>query len=742
MDRFSSSSAAAQAWQGDAAGPSNLETPQMDHTALFSASTPTSSTPSRQTFPRRLSLLHNDVASPARASTGSDDAARKGARRLSLSSNQTVVSGAGPSSATVETPRRTKRSSISYISSPATDEGHLSRTLSNSSASGRTRTGSISRANIASRRNPSASQATSVTGDATSDADDWLMSEEDTSFSSATKSMAERDSAKVEALFNDTGYREGITAGKLSTLQAGFDQGFNETSHRASRRTLSLSSDESSSSRDLLRLIAEKERRCFELREELASEEASLQQLRSTWQRMATRELAYSAPSPTTTLSSRHRRGEGSTASSTGDVAIEAWNTLSSKLPGSFKLQLNNLLESIANVDNPPAEPIEKQSAMATKASPANVASSAGTDAAMLRPTYGSGLGVLEEEGSDVGSAALSPRSPRSPVNLGGGMPESNSTSPNCTITALGTGRATWQQPELQQPELASLAVQDSQALGFHVDSNGIAHACTAASGIRLIDADEEIAPSTPPKSEDSQNTSWTSRRTSVLGSLSSSLQSRLQSTSTSTNGSEETATFASMFAKRFKEARDNASDLLREAERKLGNAMAMDEFLNVASPAHASQRPRSPQITLDEASTDTMYQRQDAIAEDGSAWYAAAGGQPRRSSCSSRNDTLSAQTRACDSTRTDGMARLSISSSSSHGSRATGAGIYASPHLSPVIGGAPGAAGVFGMLMGSQSDLNRRASGDSWSWRANDDDDEDWQASAHDRSGGAAKLT
>lgn len=457
---------------------------------------------------------------------------------------------------------------------------------------------------------------------------------------------------------------------------------------------------------------------------------------------MATRELAYSAPSPTTTLSSRHRRGEGSTASSTADVAIEAWNTLSSKLPGSFKLQLNNLLESIANVDNPPAEPIEKQSAMATKASPANVASSAGTDAAMLRPTYGSGLGVLEEEGSDVGSAALSPRSPRSPVNLGGGMPESNSTSPNCTITALGTGRATWQQPELQQPELASLAVQDSQALGFHVDSNGIAHACTAASGIRLIDADEEIAPSTPPKSEDSQNTSWTSRRTSVLGSLSSSLQSRLQSTSTSTNGSEETATFASMFAKRFKEARDNASDLLREAERKLGNAMAMDEFLNVASPAHASQRPRSPQITLDEASTDTMYQRQDAIAEDGSAWYAAAGGQPRRSSCSSRNDTLSAQTRACDSTRTDGMARLSISSSSSHGSRATGAGIYASPHLSPVIGGAPGAAGVFGMLMGSQSDLNRRASGDSWSWRANDDDDEDWQASAHDRSGGAAKLT
>lgn len=46
--------------------------------------------------------------------------------------------------------------------------------------------------------------------------------------SSSTKhDMITRDSSKVQRLFYDTGYREGITAGKLSTLQAGFDQGFN-----------------------------------------------------------------------------------------------------------------------------------------------------------------------------------------------------------------------------------------------------------------------------------------------------------------------------------------------------------------------------------------------------------------------------------------------------------------------------------------------------------------------------------
>ncbi|KAK0561742.1 hypothetical protein OC844_003055 [Tilletia horrida] len=38
--------------------------------------------------------------------------------------------------------------------------------------------------------------------------------------------MGERDLNKMEAQFEDAGYREGITAGKMSTLQAGFDEGF------------------------------------------------------------------------------------------------------------------------------------------------------------------------------------------------------------------------------------------------------------------------------------------------------------------------------------------------------------------------------------------------------------------------------------------------------------------------------------------------------------------------------------
>ncbi|KAK0554582.1 hypothetical protein OC846_002058 [Tilletia horrida] len=38
--------------------------------------------------------------------------------------------------------------------------------------------------------------------------------------------MGERDLNKTEAQFEDAGYREGITDGKLSSLQAGFDEGF------------------------------------------------------------------------------------------------------------------------------------------------------------------------------------------------------------------------------------------------------------------------------------------------------------------------------------------------------------------------------------------------------------------------------------------------------------------------------------------------------------------------------------
>lgn len=135
------------------------------------------------------------------------------------------------------------------------------------------------------------------------------------------------------------------------------------------------------------------------------------------------------------------------------------------------------------------------------------------------------------------------------------------------------------------------------------------------------------------------------------------------------------------MFAKRLKEARDNASDLLREAERKLGNAMTLEDL--------------GPQIKLQEASND-------------SPWYEAAGG--RRS-----GDRRSPNLKAVKDEEVGG--RLSVSSDrSSEGGRG---------RTSPVLGGMPGATGVFGMLMGTEG---RRESGDSWGWGAGDAEDDDWE--------------
>lgn len=53
--------------------------------------------------------------------------------------------------------------------------------------------------------------------------------DQETSFS-AMPSMETRDSCKMQRTLYDVGYREGITAGKLLTLQAGFDEGFNMSS--------------------------------------------------------------------------------------------------------------------------------------------------------------------------------------------------------------------------------------------------------------------------------------------------------------------------------------------------------------------------------------------------------------------------------------------------------------------------------------------------------------------------------
>ncbi|KAL9932842.1 hypothetical protein V8E36_008097 [Tilletia maclaganii] len=54
------------------------------------------------------------------------------------------------------------------------------------------------------------------------DDDDWLHSSGD----ELPALTGDRTLNKIQAQFEDVGYREGITAGKLSTLQAGFDEGF------------------------------------------------------------------------------------------------------------------------------------------------------------------------------------------------------------------------------------------------------------------------------------------------------------------------------------------------------------------------------------------------------------------------------------------------------------------------------------------------------------------------------------
>ncbi|SOV06757.1 uncharacterized protein UDID_05619 [Ustilago sp. UG-2017a] len=764
------------------AAPSSFRTPQNEQTDWTCAvSTPATctatGTPSRHSLPRRLSLLQNDTSSSSSSSARTDDGRRTsftGPKPLSLGSQSvTTPTTASASASGFDTPRRGKRTSLSYISSPST-----------SSASGRTCTGSISRAARGSRRRPSQASDTA--------ADDWLMSEDDTSFSlpAAARAMGERDSAKVEAQFHDTGYREGITAGKLSTLQQGFDTGFNEvgallgrqlgqlrgqvaaflfltstpipdststsagntcrarrvamppsagsalpllkhpqleqarpeleelakeldgvtlgkiaepdyealeherehaaqdggggggegvkrqteeerrervavlqrleervhqvrpmngkSKHKRTSGSASLDSTattdptNSLSSATLLHLIAEKERRLFELREELSTTETQLHRLRSTWQRSATRELALAQSTCILAASNGSHKRDGS------DSVADAWGTL--------KSGLNNFLDSIANP--PPASapaPIEK-------------------DCNLLRPT---GLGVLEEEASDLGSAAVSPRSPRSPSGVG--VDEGN------------------------------------KLLGFSVDSNGLAH---------LGGQGEERGPERPPKTEQMPTSGkWSSHRTSVLGSLSN-LQSKLTDTTTTKESNDGGGSGGGgWLARRFREAQQNASDLLKEAERKLGDAMNLDDLLGVTpSPAPSANlqgRSTSPHITLEEASFDSNPTR--------SPWYAAAGGLPHRTA--DRSPSLNPA---------DGQGRLSISTTSSRGSGRRSLDVGArkganSPNLShsPPVGGAPGSAGVFGLFMGKNScssDLaGKPSSGDwrdwrDWRWAANDD--------------------
>lgn len=426
-----------------------------------------------------------------------------------------------------------------------------------------------------------------------------------------------------------------------------------------SRRTPGSSDSDpllTTQTRDLLRQIAEKERRCFELRDELAAEESALVQLRATFQRMATKDLAYST-SPTL-----HRRTTSTSSSasrpSLSNDATEAWNTISSKIPGSLKNQFNNLLESMTIAD-PTPEPIEKDSPVMHKAK-LTEAGGGGDESAMLRPGT---LTVLEEEGSDVGSAALSPRSPLSPAVT------------NLHLTPTSRDRDRQALDQHHHSQLASLSHRlppqsesDSNVLGFSVDENGIA---------------------TPPpplaaaaKTNLNSSSSWTSRRTSVLGSLSS--LSKQVEISDSLGGG-----FASMFAKRLKEAREGASEMLRDAERKLGNAMTIDEFLGVE--AEQQQQQQQPRIKLDKPEQD--HEREKA-EENG--WEKAAGGRRSSSSAKSSPNLVAVDGRGSNSSRSS----LNLPPSAATGG---GGGL-----------GVKHANGSKSSLDDKDKDKDRR---DSWSW-------------------------
>lgn len=348
--------------------------------------------------------------------------------------------------------------------------------------------------------------------------------------------------------------------------------------------------------RDLLNRIAVRERRCFELREELKHEELQLQHLRTAWQQAANQQLAYSGgtsahkrTTSTATSSSTDSRAPAPVESATSaplptgvpQSAAEAWTSFSSKLPVTLKSQLTNLFDSLANIDAPPPPDAYERKQAASR-----------TSSDMLRPGMGSSLGVLEEEGSDVGSAALSPRSPRSPAVP---LPEPK----------LGANSDVAQHAKLNalaKPKPKRATSSDSSVLGFPVNEHGIA---TPA----------ETGPKAP----------------SVLSSLTnlSKAAPAPKVDKTAARGDENTAvragdgadTFATMFAKRFREARENASDLLREAEKKLGTAMTMDDLLGVTSPSSAKpDGAMSPRIQV------------EGREEAASPWYEAAGGKPRRS--------------------------------------------------------------------------------------------------------------
>ncbi|KAN0065856.1 hypothetical protein ACQY0O_000987 [Thecaphora frezii] len=448
-----------------------------------------------------------------------------------------------------------------------------------------------------------------------------------------------------------------------------------------------------SAHRDFLTSIAEKERRCFELREELRLEELELKRLQTAWQSTVARELAYgsigsSATSPpahrrsmsSSTFSERsmrssHHRGESS--DSIPQVAAEAWNSLSAKLPGSLKNGLTNLFDQMA-VNAGGAERREEEDAMLPeppqKAGGLAPPSLKGAGDSLTIGT-GRSLTVLEEEASENGSTTPAARSPRSPRPPPQALEESGATSKSSEARE-GDRKQQQQQQLARGPRLPDFAASRTPPLSQRGSS---------------FDEQDEAGPSTPPKSEaivtntPSRSSLWQSKRSSVLGSLSNFQKQVFNSPSSpsspglpgrerrgrfsmdSHDGQSPTAPSGSgwglggTWAKKLKEARENASDMLKEAERKLGNAMTIDELLGLPPSSSASSlgsdgRERdvldhvSSSITADSGgrdrdagSSNLLWKKMQASklqAEservsissrpEDSPWYAAAGGTAR----------------------------------------------------------------------------------------------------------------
>ncbi|PWY99654.1 hypothetical protein BCV70DRAFT_110595 [Testicularia cyperi] len=428
-------------------------------------------------------------------------------------------------------------------------------------------------------------------------------------------------------------------------------------------------------------------------------------------------------------------------------AAAEAWNSFSAKLPGNLKSQLNNLLDSIANVEQPPELP-DKQSPLLAKStlpsltSPPSSSASASLSSSSphdtLRPTgltIGSTLGVLEEEGSDVGSTAVSPRSPLSPA-----MPDARFKAQGVDQeqgesriglaqehhTRLASLAKASPSHTSQKKQNRSSAYVDSSVLGFEVDAQGIATPKRTSKGTGLWQDvnTEERGPPTPPKTEAVKTSSnstahsslWQSRRASVLGSLTNlqkQVEQRLQPVEANdagdAAGGQGEAGFASMFARRFKEAKENASDLLREAERKLGNAMTIDDLVMSNHAQQEGQHSISPRIQLDGgdigrngdniSSQPTRSPRMEArqLQAEASPWYEAAGGRRSTETHVRKSPNLAPVRSSYErrSSASSGRSSASQNSDRIYSQLPSTVAGEASPPLSGSVGG-----GIYGLLM------------------------------------------